>query len=656
MFEWRDLPTSKKKNRLITSIIAIYVFSTIIYTSFVYLTTKKELISHIDQRLLLVAQGLSPILDEKPHSQLFSYEDLNQVEKRQMDEKLTKYANATEVAYVYTLKQIKNTTVFIASSLSPEEQESKEYSPVYFEEYHDRDPMVDKVFATGEKRFAEYTDQWGTFRSIFLPHRTIEGELFVIGVDVPINEVQSAAVQSMLNTLLMCVIFILVTLPVIIFLLRSITRDYQQRIEFLTRDPLTGLPNKHELLKDIEANDNSCLLLVSINRVSDITSVHGPSIGDKILKQFSLRLSTFDYSAIKNMQAYHIHGNDFAIMTSHHVAEHDERSAALKLIKHLCSKDYEITQNESVCLTVDVGGVQNKNHKYIIAEDFFALANIALLEARNSKQNLYLFRGGDEHLPSFYEANLKRIEELKKALKENRLSGFFQAIFSVGEHKRIIRYECLARIVDDKENIVFYPDEFIPYAHRAKLYPKITKKMVSDSIQFADLTRNDVSINISVSDIENKDTVQSVYQMLRRSRVAHKILFELLEDEYISDYRVVTQFIVKMKALGVRFGVDDVGKNYSNFDRLTQLPVDFIKIDGSVIQYVDQHDDAKKVVKQVIDIAHKNNISVVAEYCANEATMLLAESLDVDYLQGFYLAKPESLKTICDRQDQHLLR
>ena len=175
--------------------------------------------------------------------------------------------------------------------------------------------------------------------------------------------------------------------------------------------------------------------------------------------------------------------------------------------------------------------------------------------------------------------------------------------------------------------------------------------IINDAILFALQTKKDVSVNLSVCDITNENTVAKVYRHIKRSGVGKQILFELLEDEYIKDYRPIVRFIFKMRGIGVRFGIDDVGKNYSNFDRLINLPLDFIKIDGSVIRFVNRNEDARGVVKDMISIAHKNDIRVIAEYCSCEKITQMAISLGVDYLQGFYLGKPKSFTSIIESLD-----
>ena len=636
----------KKKYGLIYSVLLVYALCTVTYTSYVYVTTKKDLLSRIDNQLYLAAKGANSFLGSELYATLSTDKDLPDAEKQRLDYLLTDYANAMGVAYVYTLKRFDTDVRFVVSSLTPKEQKNQSYEPAYFEKYDDMDPSINTAFLTGEVQFAEYRDKWGTFRSIFYPFLSGSDRSHVVGVDIKIDVVRALQKRSVIYSLLACLFFLFVTLPLILIVLRSIAREYRHRVSMFTKDPLTGLPNKNQLLNDLNNSLDVYLAIISISRLGEVTAVHGLSMGDQILKQFAIRLSGFNHFSIKSFKCYYIHGNDFAMVVDHPIPPDQEESVANKLVDLLTVKDYEISESEIVHLSCSIGGVQGDDSARYSPEDLFSMAHMALVETKKKKQNIFFYRANDEYLPSFYKHNLLRVDQLKKALNENRIKGYYHPIFCAKSKNKIVRYECLARLIDEQGNVLLGPDEFIPCAHRSKLYTRITEVILNDAIDFAKKTKNDVSVNLSVSDIVNERAATKIFRRVKRSGVAHHIMFELLEDEYIADYRPIIRFILKLKRAGIRFGIDDVGKNYSNFDRLVSLPVDFIKIDGSVIRYVDTNEYARDVVSDIVAIAHRNNISVVAEYCSSVSTTETAIELGADYLQGFYLAKPESQESI----------
>lgn len=99
-------------------------------------------------------------------------------------------------------------------------------------------------------------------------------------------------------------------------------------------------------------------------------------------------------------------------------------------------------------------------------------------------------------------------------------------------------------------------------------------------------------------------------------------------------------FIEQVKSYGAKIAIDDFGSGYSNFERLVELQVDFIKIDGSLIKNIDQNDDMKIIAKTVVNFAKALGVRTVAEYVHSEKVLNEVKALGVDYAQGFYIGKP----------------
>ena len=301
-------------------------------------------------------------------------------------------------------------------------------------------------------------------------------------------------------------------------------------------------------------------------------------------------------------------------------------------MNHLIDKPYQVSNDDQIKLRVIIGGV-NQN------EDAYVLANMALDEAKNRNLPTFVYDSKSHDLPATYQRNIQLQKELQLAFDENRLVPFFQPIFSANQ-REIVRYECLARVVDSQGEVVIEPDLFLPVARRMGLYAEITRRMVKQALVVARREAVDLTINISIADIMNAETKHFILQALKNSRLGNRIQFEILENEPITNRQKVVDFIKKTQQLGAEFGIDDLGKSHSNIDRLMSLPLNFIKIDGSIITLIAEDVHTQKVVSELVAIARKNHLKVTAEYCHDEATTLMAEKLGIDYLQGFFLGKP----------------
>jgi EAL domain-containing protein (putative c-di-GMP-specific phosphodiesterase class I) len=158
-------------------------------------------------------------------------------------------------------------------------------------------------------------------------------------------------------------------------------------------------------------------------------------------------------------------------------------------------------------------------------------------------------------------------------------------------------------------------------------------------------TDKDISINISALDIQNNEIKSKILTLLEENpEDAKRVTLELLEDEEVDDFRLIKEFITRVKALGVKIAIDDFGSGYSNFIRLLNFQPDILKIDGSLVKNITTDELSLSVVTAMVTFAKEQNLQVIAEYVESEEVYHLLNSLGVEYSQGYYFGKPEPLK------------
>ena len=622
----------RRQARNIILVTCIYVFLIALYGYFTYQNTRAELMASLDQRLMTAVQATHHILGEDFHDTLTDAYSIDQPRDYQLSYELNQFAQEIGVAYVYTLKKFGDEIRFVMSSATDEQLAAKPYEMVYFTEYPEMDPALKEVFENGGTQFAEYEDRWGEFRSVFVAFENANNERYVIAADVSMSLVKAVMIRSLAYTFMLSCFIGFLLIPLVLIFLRSSEREWNARYQALFEDALTGLPNRNQLVQDLENSEYTHLAMYDINKFRDITNTYGPPVGDEILKQFACRLNHFNYPELENYRAYRVNGDVFATLVDQNVKDQVINDGTLKLIEHLTDHDYIVDNQEHVRLGITVGGVHQN-------EDALMLATMALDEANRRNMQTFVYNGDKQFLPRIYRKNLELKKQLETALAEDRLEPFFQPIVDPHSFKPI-KFECLARIVDAEGQVQLTPDVFLPVARRVRLYPEITQRIVTKALAAAQNNGVVISINLSISDILNWPTAQFILDALKHSPATHLVQFEILETEAITDRRKVLDFVKKIKKLGAHIGVDDFGRSYSNFDRVVFLPVDFIKIDQSIIAYIEHNKDAQKITKHIVAMAHKHRIEVTAEYCHNEATTSMAAKLGVDHLQGFYLGKP----------------
>ena len=108
----------------------------------------------------------------------------------------------------------------------------------------------------------------------------------------------------------------------------------------------------------------------------------------------------------------------------------------------------------------------------------------------------------------------------------------------------------------------------------------------------------------------------------------------------------VSKFITEVRRFDCIVGVDDFGAGYSNFNLLTLLDIDFVKIDGSLIEKINTSKDLEIIVNTIANFSKEFKVKTVAEYVSNEDIYNKIKELNIDYCQGYYFDRPLSYDKI----------
>ena len=167
--------------------------------------------------------------------------------------------------------------------------------------------------------------------------------------------------------------------------------------------------------------------------------------------------------------------------------------------------------------------------------------------------------------------------------------------------------------------------------------------MIDKSLDlFADLDC-EFSLNLSYEDISNSAFRGYLYDKIEHFDKAQNIIFEILETDFIEDFNIVEDFVYKVRSLGCKIAIDDFGSGYSSMENILKLKPEFIKIDGSLIKDIDTSSESKTIVRNIINMSKELNAKTVAEYIHSAEVFEVVKNLGVDYLQGYYLGKPNVL-------------
>ncbi|QSZ42315.1 EAL domain-containing protein [Sulfurimonas aquatica] len=408
----------------------------------------------------------------------------------------------------------------------------------------------------------------------------------------------------------------------------------QEQIARQTTDLITGLPNRVKLEEDIKNLKHPKLALIALDNFNVIEDYYGYDIGNKTLKDTASMLTSYIQNSDINI--YKLSSGQFGVL----VGESTEVDIFSAFCKNILQKidDYIVhVEDESFNIHATAGMTY-------IKENAFANASLALLHAQSTKKDSVIYEDAN-HIIESYENNLQWTKNIKHALKEDRIAVFVQPIFKVGA-KEANKYECLVRMVGEDGKIIS-PFFFLDIAKKSKLYLEITKKVIEKSFAvFSQLEGKTFSINLSVEDLLNKESMEFLIEYINKFKLADQLILEIVESEGIDNFEEVISVIAELKALGCRISIDDFGTGYSNFAYLMQLNVDYIKIDGSLIKDIDHDKNSQIISKTIVDFAQQLEMKTVAEFIHNKEVMEYVQEMGVDYLQGFHLGEPEPIENL----------
>jgi len=207
-------------------------------------------------------------------------------------------------------------------------------------------------------------------------------------------------------------------------------------------------------------------------------------------------------------------------------------------------------------------------------------------------------------------------------------------------------------LLRDEEGRLILPGAFLPPAERYDQMLLIDRWVLERAIAFIKNelqhnTRIIYAINLSAQALGNEDFLDfAVNQIKNHINHPASLCFEITENVALADPKHVKQFIVTLKGLGCLFSLDDFGSGFSSFSYLKEIPIDFLKIDGRLIKDMTSDPIDLIMVQSIQNIGHVMGLKTIAEWVEDEDTLKLLRDMNVDYVQGFWLARPQPLDEI----------
>lgn len=437
----------------------------------------------------------------------------------------------------------------------------------------------------------------------------------------------------------------------------SEAHETQQKMKFLAEhDLLTGIANRHTFNASIEqaiintsVKKPCSLLFFDLDQFKVVNDAAGHQAGDRLLKEITelimTRLRASDLLA-------RVGGDEFTLLLPNTNLENAEAVASqiIQLIKRYVFRyqDYAF----DVTLSVGVSEVSDPD---TLPSEVIRQADVACYIAKKSGGNQYhcYIENDSKERANLNEYNL--LSEIRKALDKDSFTLKFQSLINIRTGESDFQ-EVLVRMQDSRGQTV-PPADFIPIAERSGLMREVDLWVVTNALKTVHKLALEgktlrLSINLSGRSIGSKELLTQLETLISKYKIPNDtIIFEITETSAIENIDTAQEFIQNIRALGCLFALDDFGAGFSSFRYLKNLPVEYVKIDGSFITNILNDSSDEAMVRAIHQIAHSLGKKTVAEFVASQAVINLLAEIGIDYAQGFFYGQPCDIEELTNSKN-----
>ncbi|MDD4962871.1 MAG: EAL domain-containing protein [Gallionella sp.] len=254
---------------------------------------------------------------------------------------------------------------------------------------------------------------------------------------------------------------------------------------------------------------------------------------------------------------------------------------------------------------------------------------------------------------------------MKIAIEKGEFRLFSQLIRPLSVNAGTVsHYEVLIRLLEEEENMM-PPGAFFPLAEKYGLMPNLDRWVVQHVIEWVahqikhglHIEASSFFINISDATISAVDFSTFVERILQEnSLTGEHLCFQVSGLEWVNHQTEVIQFMQRMRQVGCRIALSGFGQELVAFGQLTGLPLDFVKIDGSIILELLRDPDALAQATAIEQFALEKGIKTIAEFVEYENVIDKLKGLGIDYVQGFGISHPVPLEeqfAVNETHDSH---
>ncbi|GAA5216028.1 putative bifunctional diguanylate cyclase/phosphodiesterase [Corallincola platygyrae] len=410
-------------------------------------------------------------------------------------------------------------------------------------------------------------------------------------------------------------------------------------------DPLTKLPNRHQLSKHLEqqiasasgAKQSFAVMFVDLEHFKEVNDLHGHQFGDQLLRQVTEQMK-HEVESPNLLCRYG--GDEFAVVLAPgDSSELQARQLAIRLIS-LLEQPFEI-EGRRISLGASVGISLYPEHGEC-ASSLLDCADVAMFEAKSRGVGDVMLYASFMAEGASYRETLER--RLPGALERQELVMYYQPVFDL-LGTRVVSAEALLRWEEPEFGLI-PPGDFLSVVESAGVSEALGEYILAQVCQTLKQWQDagiqlSIAVNLSTFQLDAADFLNRIHAVVESHGVDfHQLQFEITESMLFTGTVRKLEQLSSLARAGAEIILDDFGYGLSNFSNLVKSPLSAIKIDRRFVAAATEDQSTQTLIRSLISLAHSLQKRVVAEGVETMAQRDLLLSMGCEQGQGFQFAHP----------------
>ncbi len=432
----------------------------------------------------------------------------------------------------------------------------------------------------------------------------------------------------------------------------GIGRDMTDRMAFeqtiwrqANYDTLTHLPNRQmfqdtlyqETQSMLRHGHSLALLLIDLDRFKEVNDALGHDKGDSLLIQAAHRIRS---CVRENDTVSRLGGDEFTVI----IGGFDDVTTVERIARDIIDRlslPFDLA-GEQAYISASIG-ISRYPQDATELDTLFKHADQAMYAAKNNGRNQFYHFTPD--LQQAADMRLRMTNDLRHALADGQLVIHYQPIIELTSGK-LYKIEALLRWQHPERGTID-PTSFIALAEETGLIVSIGDWVFGEVVQQTKSWQKKcvnpvrISVNKSPVQIHQRDQPVSWPEVVRTAGLdARQVTIEITEGVLLDANDDVRARLTELRQAGMQLALDDFGTGYSSLSYLKKFDIDFLKIDRSYIQHLENDPDQRVLCEAIIVMAHTLGLQVIAEGVETAAQQQLLLAAGCDYAQGFLYDRP----------------